>query len=122
MGAGPLIVKRGLLEFLNVTFSYTPEKVILSKIIFVPFVSGLINIIFSHQRWQAWCTIGLSFASTCSWRSSNEVAAWLKNFVSFNVTLYLIIIWDYKKYLLSRVKHQIHTAIKFFTNNYTIIY
>lgn len=34
-GAGPLIVKRGLLEFLNVTFSYTPEKVILKNVSFV---------------------------------------------------------------------------------------
>lgn len=34
-GAGPLIVKRGQVEFSNVTFSYTPEKVILKNISFI---------------------------------------------------------------------------------------
>ncbi|XP_076242345.1 ABC transporter ATP-binding protein/permease Hmt-1 [Calliopsis andreniformis] len=34
-GAGPLIVKRGHIEFSNVTFSYVPEKVILKNISFV---------------------------------------------------------------------------------------
>ncbi|XP_043258660.1 ATP-binding cassette sub-family B member 6 [Colletes gigas] len=34
-GAGPLIVKRGQVEFSNVSFSYTPEKIILKNISFV---------------------------------------------------------------------------------------
>ncbi|KAK1124402.1 hypothetical protein K0M31_006762 [Melipona bicolor] len=34
-GAGSLIVKRGQVEFSNVTFSYTPEKVILKNISFI---------------------------------------------------------------------------------------
>nr|XP_012152493.1 PREDICTED: ATP-binding cassette sub-family B member 6, mitochondrial isoform X2 [Megachile rotundata] len=34
-GAGPLIVKRGHVEFSNVSFSYTPEKIILKNINFV---------------------------------------------------------------------------------------
>lgn len=33
-GAGPLIVKRGQVEFLNVSFGYTPEKIILKNITF----------------------------------------------------------------------------------------
>ncbi|XP_034936655.1 ATP-binding cassette sub-family B member 6, mitochondrial [Chelonus insularis] len=33
-GAGPLIVKRGLVEFSNVTFGYVPEKVILKNVSF----------------------------------------------------------------------------------------
>ncbi|OAD55726.1 ATP-binding cassette sub-family B member 6, mitochondrial [Eufriesea mexicana] len=34
-GAGPLIIKHGQIEFSNVTFSYTPEKVILKNVSFV---------------------------------------------------------------------------------------
>lgn len=34
-GAGPLIIKHGQVEFSNVTFSYTPEKIILKNISFV---------------------------------------------------------------------------------------
>ncbi|PBC28742.1 ATP-binding cassette sub-family B member 6 [Apis cerana] len=34
-GAGPLIIKRGQVEFANVTFSYTSEKIILKNISFV---------------------------------------------------------------------------------------
>ena len=34
-GAGPLIVKRGQVEFTNVAFSYTPEKLILKNISFI---------------------------------------------------------------------------------------
>lgn len=34
-GAGPLVVKRGHVEFSNVSFSYTPEKIILKNISFV---------------------------------------------------------------------------------------
>lgn len=34
-GAGPLVVKRGQVEFSNVTFSYTPKKIILKNISFI---------------------------------------------------------------------------------------
>ncbi|KZC11789.1 ATP-binding cassette sub-family B member 6, mitochondrial [Dufourea novaeangliae] len=34
-GAGPLVIKRGQVEFSNVTFSYAPEKVILKNVSFV---------------------------------------------------------------------------------------
>lgn len=34
-GAGPLIVKGGQVEFSNVTFGYTPEKVILKNVSFI---------------------------------------------------------------------------------------
>ncbi|XP_033222968.1 ATP-binding cassette sub-family B member 6, mitochondrial [Belonocnema kinseyi] len=34
-GAGPLIVKRGQVEFSNITFSYTPERLVLKNVSFV---------------------------------------------------------------------------------------
>ena len=34
-GAGPLIVKRGQVEFSNVTFSYIPERVVLRNVTFI---------------------------------------------------------------------------------------
>lgn len=34
-GAGPLIIKRGQVEFANVTFNYTSEKIILKNISFI---------------------------------------------------------------------------------------
>lgn len=33
-GAGPLVVKKGVIEFSNVTFSYVPERLVLKNITF----------------------------------------------------------------------------------------
>lgn len=33
-GAGPLIIKKGAVEFNNITFSYVPERIVLKNVTF----------------------------------------------------------------------------------------